>query len=1092
MKNYRSAKAVLSALTLGFVGAALLGQSEAPTTEESRPTDQSKSVAQAGSAEEVFELSPFTVEGDATMGYLATTTLAGTRIKSELKDIGASISVYTEEFLEDTGAKSEEDLLVYTLGTEVTGVAGNYSRTTTPNSFQLDFGEERFEARATTRVRGLARADSTRDFFRSLIPMDSYIVQKVTVNRGANNILFGLGSPAGIIDTTLLRPMGRDFGEIEVQFDKYGSQRASLDLNRTFLSRKAKIRFIGLYDDKKLRQEPAGDLEKRVYGAIDLEPFSKTKIRINAETGNRSGTPPYLDPPRDKYYGLWNYEPKPFRPLGTSGRGLLSTDLMGSIGPGLFFSDGLTVDFATPTLPTTGGIGNAVIDPSDPLHKVVQNPKSYNPRMAAIEDPNRFSKDPLAAYSVTTQILDTSIFDYNNIAMGGPNDYKNMDYNAGNVALQQQFLNGDAGVEVAFDFQELGMETYDFQGNTGSFRARTITVDINEGLPDGTPNPNFGRPVAAMIPTWRELDQESKTFRATAFYRFDFAEKARGFLSRLGRHQVTMVHERNEFEAQRINGRGVAFSPEFGNAAGLDASANRYSGSLASPLLFYIGESVFDRESPSGTHLQGIRGLVTIPKQMEITYISKATRSFETSTFDLYSYPRDKMVLVSGAVWELSKTNSTAVSSQSMLFADHLVVTMGYRKDNLRRYEAEPAPENQYGTQLIESPDWKLNDVSSFDYTGETFSWNAVFHLPKFLVRPLPFGAEISLNYSNSENFNPAEVERSPLGGFFGPPTGKSEDYGITLSLLKGKIVNRLTWYKTTQANVSDTRLTSTYSNFFANVPKRVFDNNTLEEIQAANFVLPLPEVQEAYGWKWFTDEDGSPYFEFDYSAADIVDIVSKGFELETTINLTKNWRVSINAARQQAMRTGIAQTGGAEVVRLAESWINNPGIKDGTLAYSAGEEPTGWAHIIRQYYATFKKLTAEEGTKASQLREWRVNLITNYSFSESVLKGFSIGGALRWEGEVIIGYEYFNAGELDWLPDLEKPVYGPPETKVDAWIRYTKRISRRVTWTVQLNVRNLFNEDDLIPVFYNPDGSGNVYRLGSERTWFVTTGLKF
>ncbi len=46
-------------------------------------------------------LSPFTVTSEADQGYAARETLAGTRFKSELKDVSAQVSVMTKEFLED-------------------------------------------------------------------------------------------------------------------------------------------------------------------------------------------------------------------------------------------------------------------------------------------------------------------------------------------------------------------------------------------------------------------------------------------------------------------------------------------------------------------------------------------------------------------------------------------------------------------------------------------------------------------------------------------------------------------------------------------------------------------------------------------------------------------------------------------------------------------------------------------------------------------------------------------------------------------------------------------------------------------------------
>src|ERR1700712_153842 len=77
--------------------------------------------------DEVMVLSPFLVEASEDQGYQAKDTLAGTRIRTELKDVGSAISVITPKFLQDTNSKSSADLLVYTTGTEVAGQGGNFA-----------------------------------------------------------------------------------------------------------------------------------------------------------------------------------------------------------------------------------------------------------------------------------------------------------------------------------------------------------------------------------------------------------------------------------------------------------------------------------------------------------------------------------------------------------------------------------------------------------------------------------------------------------------------------------------------------------------------------------------------------------------------------------------------------------------------------------------------------------------------------------------------------------------------------------------------------------------------------------------------------
>ena len=47
-------------------------------------------------SEETVMLSPFQVDATADKGYLATQTLSGTRLKTDLKDIGSALTVFTE------------------------------------------------------------------------------------------------------------------------------------------------------------------------------------------------------------------------------------------------------------------------------------------------------------------------------------------------------------------------------------------------------------------------------------------------------------------------------------------------------------------------------------------------------------------------------------------------------------------------------------------------------------------------------------------------------------------------------------------------------------------------------------------------------------------------------------------------------------------------------------------------------------------------------------------------------------------------------------------------------------------------------------
>ena len=54
-------------------------------------------------AEDVLKLNPFAVSTDKNRGYAASSTLAGTRLNTSLRDVAAAVTVITPEFMADLG-----------------------------------------------------------------------------------------------------------------------------------------------------------------------------------------------------------------------------------------------------------------------------------------------------------------------------------------------------------------------------------------------------------------------------------------------------------------------------------------------------------------------------------------------------------------------------------------------------------------------------------------------------------------------------------------------------------------------------------------------------------------------------------------------------------------------------------------------------------------------------------------------------------------------------------------------------------------------------------------------------------------------------
>jgi len=277
---------------------------------ESRSDRPNRKKDASSDTDDTVVLSPFTVQDSKSVGYLATSTLAGTRIKTELKDLGAAISVVTSEFLSDTAATDAGSLLSYTTNSEVGGQHGNFTGAENAEAGRYFQSEARTNPQFNQRIRGLGEAALTRGYFLSEVPFDSYNTSSVTISRGPNSLLFGIGSPGGIINNDLKTPIfGDNFVEASIRVGSHGSTRVEADINQELVKNRVGVRIAALREDEKYQQKPAWESDKRLYGALEVvllenkkSPIlGRTVLKANAETGNARGSPVEVIPPSRAY-----------------------------------------------------------------------------------------------------------------------------------------------------------------------------------------------------------------------------------------------------------------------------------------------------------------------------------------------------------------------------------------------------------------------------------------------------------------------------------------------------------------------------------------------------------------------------------------------------------------------------------------------------------------------------------------------------------------------------------------------------------------------------------------------------------------------
>lgn len=258
---------------------------------------------------EVLQLSPFTVTTTRDQGYFAENTLAGSRLRMNIADLGSSITVVTKQQMEDTGSLDINDVFRYEANTE-----GSATYTPAIQSLRNDGvvdvnagythggdGQPQTNAIAN-RVRGIGIPSSSYNYYPSIaqVPLDAYNIQSVEISRGPNSMLFGMGSPAGVVNQSSSQAvLNRDSNSLKLRTDHNGSFRASFAFNRALIDDKLAIAGAALIDNREFERKPSYDDTKRYYGTITARPFQKTTIRASMEKYENDNRRPNSLTPRD-------------------------------------------------------------------------------------------------------------------------------------------------------------------------------------------------------------------------------------------------------------------------------------------------------------------------------------------------------------------------------------------------------------------------------------------------------------------------------------------------------------------------------------------------------------------------------------------------------------------------------------------------------------------------------------------------------------------------------------------------------------------------------------------------------------------------
>jgi hypothetical protein len=148
----------------------------------------------------------------------------------------------------------------------------------------------------------------------------------------------------------------------------------------------------------------------------------------------------------------------------------------------------------------------------------------------------------------------------------------------------------------------------------------------------------------------------------------------------------------------------------------------------------------------------------------------------------------------------------------------------------------------------------------------------------------------------------------------------------------------------------------------------------------------------------------------------------------------------------------------------------------------------------VNQDVLEFLEQKAQEGKPTLEQRQYRVNFVTNYTFRDGFLQGFSIGGAARWQSDNAVGYPLIEREDGVVQPDITRPWFNEDVYNFDLTFSYRRKITDKIDWIIQANIRNLQNleNDEVSTIRRQPNGDIARVRFDPPSQYLLTNTFRF
>ncbi len=447
-------------------------------------------------------LSPFEVSTKGDTGYTVTSSLAGGRVNTELKNTPNVVNVLGAEFLKDIASTDILDAAQFALNVQTADPAPG------TNNGQPSF-------------RGLGASYTTRNYFRWYLPGDRYNTDRIEFSLGPNAMLFGDSNIGGVANTVTKKALFRNFNELTAAVTTDGGLRSTFDANRQ-LNEKIALRVAGVVSRQPSWQSSfIKDDRESIYLTGTWRVAKNTELRFDAEGGKLKRNFPaafYVDQlsawDRTSVYTAANAA----TPAASTGLKRLNT---GAANDYLVYDVNNVAQGVLnwKNFGTTSGTG-LTLQPGDRAELAVANFPSY----------------PGAHFQV------------------GPGSTRlDQDYYAVDVYATQR-VGTNFIVEAAGSLQRNNADN-----NTGNWN--TALIDVNKVLPNGSTNPHFGQVYSEVAPQWNDRLNIAPQARLSATYLLDWIKWSQQRFSVILEHR-----EEIQSTNTRVLGRTNGANPDIRNA----------------------------------------------------------------------------------------------------------------------------------------------------------------------------------------------------------------------------------------------------------------------------------------------------------------------------------------------------------------------------------------------------------------------------------------------------------------------------------------------------------------------------------------------